>query len=211
MIRLFFLLSLFIYTTGVYAQAPANPPLNQKDAKGKPQGQWVVQYPARMGEDAYAEWGNYEHGIKYGTWYKFDGDAQVTAIEHFRNGVLDGEVKYFERGTLVCVGNYRGLNPRYEFDTIFVNDPVTNEEFKRIIPTDRGQVKQGLWRFYDAQTGRLEREVDYQLDEVLARQDFAIAAVDSSWYQRRIQAMPHNQKKVYKPSHDRQIHYTDFR
>jgi hypothetical protein len=211
MIRFIFLLFLSLYSTGVYAQSAPVTPLNLTDAKGKPHGQWVVQTPARMGEDAFSEWGNYEHGIKYGTWYKFDGDAQVTAIEHFRGGVLDGEVKYFERGTLVCMGHYRGLNPKYQFDTIYITEPVTGQELRRIIPTERGQVKQGMWRFYDARTGRLEREVDYQLDEVRARQYFSIASVDSAWYQRHVQAMPHNQKRTYKPSRDRQVHYTDFR
>jgi hypothetical protein len=212
MVRLFFLLSFFLYITGVHAQSTPTPaPVKQTDTKGKPHGQWLVMNPARMGEDAFSEWGTYDHGTKYGTWYKFDGEAQVTAIEHFKAGVLDGEVKYFERGRLVCIGHYRGLNPRYEYDTIFVTEPVTGEELRRIIPSDRGQVRHGMWSFYDAQTGRLEREVDYSLDEVIDRKDFAIAAVDSAWYQRRIQAMPHNQKRAYKPSRDRQVHYTDFR
>ncbi len=184
---------------------------NQTDERGRQQGQWIVRYPARMGEDAYAEWGTYEHGVKWGAWYRFDGDAQVTAIEHFRNGVLDGEAKYFENGALVCVGHFRGLNPRYQFDTIYVEDPVTNAETRKIIPSDKGTVKHGLWRYYDVRTGRLEREIDYQLDEVLVRQDFAIAAIDSAYYKSREAAMPHNQKHLYRPPRDKRVQYTDLR
>ena len=183
---------------------------NQTDDKGRPHGQWVINQPARMGEDAYAEWGSYEHGIKWGAWYKFDGDAQVTAIERYRDGMLDGEAKYFERGALVCIGHYRGLNPKNKFDTIYVLDPVTDVEIRKIISTDRGSLRHGVWRYYDVQTGRLTREVDYQLDEVIAKQDFSVAAIDSAWYKRREQAMPHNQKRFYKPPRDKQIHYTDF-
>ena len=184
---------------------------NQTDEKGRPHGQWVVNQPSRMGEDAYAEWGTYEHGVKWGAWYKFDGEAQVTAIERYRAGVLDGEAKYFENGALICIGNYRGLNPENDFDTIYVVDPVTEVEIRKIVSTDRGTLRHGVWRFYDPRTGRLERELDYQLDEVVARQEFAIAAVDSTWYKRRVQAMPHNQKSFYKPPRGKQIHYTDFR
>lgn len=194
--------------TQVQAQDTA---FNKTDATGRKHGQWVVNQPARMGEDAYAEWGTYDHGVKWGAWYKFDGDAQVTAIERYRAGVLDGEAKYFDRGALVCIGHFRGLNPANDFDTIFVLDPVTYVETQRIIPTDRGTVKHGLWRYYDPSTGRLTREVDYQLDEIVAQQNFAIAATDSAWYKRRELALPHNQKTFYKPPRDKQIRYTDFR
>jgi hypothetical protein len=81
----------------------------------------------------------------------------------------------------------------------------------RVISTDRGSVKHGLWQYYDERTGRLTREIDYQVDEVVARQDFAIAAVDSAWYKRREAAMPHNQKHYYKPPRDKQVNYTNFR
>lgn len=193
-----------------FSAAAQDTTFNKTDAAGRRHGQWVIHQPARMGEDAYAEWGSYDHGVKWGAWYTFDGDAQVTAIEHYRAGALDGEAKYFEHGTLVCTGTFRGLNPKYEYDTIYVVDPVTDAEIRRVIPTDRGTVKHGIWRYYDAGTGRLTREVDYQLDEVIARQDLAIAAIDSAWYKRREQAMPHNQKNYYKPPRDKQIHYTDF-
>jgi len=181
---------------------------NQTDAKGKANGQWIIKHPARMGEPAYSEWGTFVHGLKWGAWFQFDWDAQVTCIEHFRNGVLDGEAKYFENGVLVCVGNYRGLNPRYEYDTIVVVDPVTDAELTRIFPTDRGTFKQGLWRYYDPVTGRLQRELDYQLDEVVYRQDFSITPIDSVYYKKREAAMPHNQKHYYKPPRDKQ--YTNL-
>lgn len=183
---------------------------NLKDEKGQPHGQWVIQTPARMGEDAYAEWGSFDHGRKWGLWYRFDGEERVTAIERFRNGVLDGEVQYFENGALFCVGHYRGLNPFYAFDTIYVVDPVTFQEIRRILPTDRGSLKHGLWRYYDTRSGRLIREVDYQLGDVVASKEFSVSPVDSAWYKAREKAMPHNQKNIYKPPRNKQQHYTDF-
>jgi hypothetical protein len=208
MIRIVFFACMVLATIKAGAQEAA--PINQTDSKGKPQGQWLIRQPARMGEDAFAEWGSFDHGQRTGTWYKFDGEGEVSAIQHYRYGMLDGEAKYFENGRLVCVGHYRGLNPGYAFDTIYVVDPVTDVEHKRVVSTDRGSVKHGLWQYYDESTGRLIREIDYQIDEIIARQDFAIAATDSAWYKRREAALPHNQKHYYKPPRDKQVHYTDF-
>lgn len=192
------------------AGAQTSEEFNKTDAKGKAQGQWIVRQPARMGEEAYSEWGTFDHGIRTGVWYRFDGEGEVTAIQRYKLGMLDGEAKYFERGRLVCVGHYRGLNPGRAYDTIYVVDPVTDQEYKRVVSTDLGSVKHGTWQYYDEATGRLVRELEYQVDEVVARQDFAIAAIDSAYYKRREAAMPHNQKHLYKPPRDKQFRYTDF-
>lgn len=205
--RIFALVIFFLFALKVQAQETK---YNQKDEKGRPHGQWIVSTPARMGEDAYVEWGTYEHGQKWGVWYRFDNSERVVAIERFKNGVLDGEAQYFENGALECTGHYRGLSSRYAFDTIYVVDPVTDVETRRILPTERGTVKHGLWRYYDPRSGRLIREMDFQLGEVIASQEFSIAPVDSAWYKAREQSLPHNQKHIYKPPKSKQQHYTDF-
>src|SRR5690606_30255554 len=115
---------------------------------------------------------------KIGPWYRFDGDARVTAIENFRRGVRDGEAKYFENGALVTSGSFRGLNPDQKFDTIWVPDPIKDIEIKRVIPTERGSVRHGTWRYYDPRSGRLVREVEYVLDEVVDKKEFGIAPAD---------------------------------
>lgn len=210
MMRTIIVVCALLFSLNAGAQA-ATEPLNQTDSKGKPQGQWLVRQPARMGEDPYSEWGTYDHGVKTGAWYRFDSEGEVAAIERYRLGMKDGEAKYFERGRLVCVGHYRGLNPGRAYDTIYVLDPVTDIEHKRVVSTDLGSVRHGLWQYYDEFTGRLTREVEYQIDEVVDKKDFAIAAIDSAWYKRREAAMPHNQKHHYKPPRDKQVRYTDFR
>lgn len=183
---------------------------NQTDAKGKRQGPWFIEQPARRGEEAFSEWGNYDHGLRTGTWYRFDGDGDIKSIEHYRLGALDGEAKYFENGHLACVGQYRGLNPFRDYDTIYVLDPVKDIEYKRVIPTERGTVKHGYWRYYDENTGRLTREIFYIIDEAVLRRDFAVAPVDSAYYRRREANLPHNQKHFYEPPKDKQFNYTDF-
>jgi antitoxin component YwqK of YwqJK toxin-antitoxin module len=205
--RIFALVVFFLFAQSVQAQETK---YNQKDEKGRPHGQWIVNQPSRMGEDAYVEWGTYDHGEKWGLWYRFDDNEHVTAIERFKAGVLDGEAQYFENGQLVCVGHYRGLNPRQKYDTIYVVDPVTDVETRRILPTVSGTLKHGLWRYYDPQSGRLIREIDYQLGDAIASQDFSVAPVDSAWYKAREKSLPHNQKHIYKPPKSKQTHYTDF-
>lgn len=175
--------------TGNSAATPA--PLNQKDAKGKAHGTWYMQQPARMGEPASIEFGNYFHGRKTGVWYKMDGEGQLVAVERYRDDVLDGEVKYFEGGYLTCIGHYRGLNPRQKYDTIIVADPITGLEKLVSISTDRGALRHGLWRYYDPQTGRLIKEEEYQVDDLIHEKSFGLTREDSTYYEKRVRTLPH--------------------
>jgi len=181
--------------------------LNQTDKRGNRQGMWYLQQPERMGEDAYREFGNFSGGRKTGLWYHMNSAGEITSIEQFRNNVLDGEVKYFENGKLVCIGHYRGLNPDQAFDTIFVENPVTGTEKLVAVSTERGTLRHGLWRYYDPKTGRLIREEDYQVDELLFRQEFALSNTDSAYYAERDKRLPHNTKRIYQPPAGKRYHY----
>jgi antitoxin component YwqK of YwqJK toxin-antitoxin module len=181
--------------------------INKKDTKGKKTGMWLVSMPARMGEAGYSEFGTYDEGNKAGLWYKLDGEGRLTSIETYRNNVLDGEVKYYENGRVTCIGYYRGLNPRYSHDTIDVIDPVSHKETRRIIPTERSTLKHGTWRFYDADNGRLVREEDYQIDELVYHKDYPMSKADSLIYLKRESKMPHNKKKQYAPPPAKQVTY----
>ncbi len=141
--------------------------INKTDTKGNKNGMWLLTQPARMGEPSQTEFGTYEHGNKAGLWYKLDGEGELLAVETYKNNVLDGEAKYYENGRLNCIGYYRGLNPKYEYDTVFVTDPVTHNEITRFVPTEKGTMRHGTWRFYDTDNGRLIREEDYQVDQLV--------------------------------------------
>lgn len=201
-------LLLACFPVGAFAQQEARAAaLNQTDKRGHKQGMWYVQQPERMGEDAYIEFGNYNANRKTGLWYHINNVNEITAIEQYRNNVLDGEVKYFENGRLITTGHYRGLNPDQAFDTIFVEHPVTGAEKLTIIPTDRGTLRHGLWRYYDPATGRLVREEEYQVDELLSRQVFTIANTDSAYYEQRNKRLPHNTGAKYQPPKSKRVHY----
>ena len=205
--------TLLICTFMVHGQvtkhAPATPTgeVNKKDHRGKPDGMWLLSAPARMGEPGFTEFGQYDHGNKVGIWYKMDGQGQLTTSETFKNNVLDGEAKYYENGRLTCIGYYRGLNPQYAFDTFYVTDPETHREIRRIIPTERSSMKHGTWRFYDADNGRLMREEDYQIDELVYHKDYSYTTEDSLKYAKRATLLPHNKKKSYTPPAPKQVSY----
>jgi antitoxin component YwqK of YwqJK toxin-antitoxin module len=173
--------------------------ININDSKGKPDGVWYTYTPAQMGEPAMAVLGSYDHGDKTGTWYTSDGQGNMLSIEQYKYNVKDGEMKYFENGQLSCVGHYRGLNPSYKVDTVLITHPITGEEKYFYVPTERGSVRHGMWRFYDPLSGRLIREEEYQIDDLIYSKDFSISAADSIYYQKRNAQLPHAKKTTAGP------------
>lgn len=169
--------------------------VNQLDKKGLQNGIWVNSEPGKMGEIGFTEFGKYDHGNKTGAWYKLDDAGEMTAMETFRNNVLDGEVKYFYRNRITSTGYYKGLNPEHEFDTIVIEDPVTGSQNLKPVHNENYTVRHGKWRFYDYETGRLIREEEYQVDSLIYSKEFPMSAADSAYYKLRESKMPHNKKK----------------
>lgn len=188
--------------------AQQSQPYNQTDARGKRQGLWVLSHGERMGEPGYTEVGTYDNGIKTGAWYKLAGEDGLQAMETFKNDVRDGEAKYFENGRMVAVGQYRGLNPKRERDTFLVEDPITGAQSLRSVATERGSVRHGTWKFYDPATGRLVREEEWQVDELVFHKEFPMTKDDSLYFKKREAVMPHNTKKnYYKPPANKRTSY----
>ncbi len=147
-------------------------PINLFDQEGRRTGLWLIAHEEKMSEEAYFEFGSYDAGHKTGLWYKVDQVESLLAIENYRNDVLHGEAKYFDHGLLICIGHYRGLNSANANDTIMVKDPVSDTFVQRIIPTDRGSLKHGVWKYYDEETGKLVKEEEYQVDELIYHKEF---------------------------------------
>lgn len=183
------LVVLLVSKLGAIAQEKTE--INMRDPLGKQHGLWSSFSPAQHSEPATSTFGYYSHGEKYGTWYTSDQTGNLKSIENFKQNVRDGEVKYFENGQLTCIGHYRGLNPKVELDTVHITDPITGLESWVNVPTERGSVRHGRWRFYDELSGRLLKEEQYQVDELIYKQDFSISAADSLHYQKRNAMLPH--------------------
>ncbi len=177
--------------------------LNKKDSKGKKQGMWLNKQEAAMGEPAYMEFGSYQDDRKTGMWYKIDFMGRIQSLENYSKGVLNGQSQYYNKGQLVCIGHYRGLNPDNKFDTFYVTIPETHLDSLVILPSERGTLKHGLWRYYDPSSGQLTLEEEYQVDELIRSKKYYISETkDSVYINKRKADLPHNKTpKGLKPSH----------
>jgi len=171
--------------------------LNKTDAQNRKQGLWFYKREARLGEPLYYEYGNYQNDRKTGLWTKLDAEQSLMATENYTRGVLNGTAQYYERGRLVCIGHYRGLNQDYKYDSVAVTDPITLIDSIVVVPTDIGYTKHGLWRYYDAATGQMTREEEYQVDNLIREKEFHhYSKSDSAAVQQRQEQFPHNKKKA---------------
>jgi len=207
------LFSLQLLTVSLDAQT--RPPerdekVNLYDEQGKKHGTWVTSTGPQKGEPAFSEFGRFEHGKKLGPWYKITREGELIAIEHFKNDLLDGEVKYYDRGKLYCSGHYHGLNPVQEFDTIVVIHPETYLESYRVVASDKGTVKHGTWKYFDPATGHTLREEEYQVDELVFRKDFGPAPADSAFIKKREMSLPHKKGKKAAAPPGKAVSYTKY-
>lgn len=207
----------FTLTVSAFAQNTASqskkpketPPLNQYDKKDNKHGMWFNTVAAKMGNPGYSEFGTYYHGEKTGPWYKMNTQNDLIAIENFRHDHYDGEVRYFYKGQLTVVGNYKSLDPDKEVDTIIVEDPVSGRQELVPVSTDRGSVRHGTWRYYDEETGALIKVQEYQVDDIIYEEEFEYSAKDSLYYQLRAKKLPHAvNKPYYQPPAEKQFNYT---
>lgn len=146
--------------------------LNKQDGQGRRQGTWFIRSEALRGEPAYVTFGDYLDNKKQGAWYRLNAEGQLESVLNYQAGLLHGTSKFYEDGRLVTVGNFRSLDTSKKFDSVWVTDPITLLEIQVIVPTESGTVRHGMWRYYDAHSGQLIREEQYQIDELIARNDF---------------------------------------
>lgn len=173
--------------------------LNKTDALDRKQGLWFFKHDARMGEPLYYEYGNYQDDKKTGIWTKLDAEQSLMATENYYHGVLNGTSQYYERGRLVCIGNYRGLNQTQKFESIPVTDPITGIDSIVVVPTEMGYTKHGTWRYYDEETGQMTKEEEYQVDNLIFKKEYHhVSKSDSLIIKKRIENFPHNKKKISK-------------
>ena len=204
--------SLFLLCIGSLAHAQqekipsTDVPLNQYDEQGKRTGPWWVTTPARMGEPSKSEFGHFDHDLKTGKWYTINEEGDISAIESYKSDVLDGEVKYYYKGILTCSGNYRGFKSQQEVDSIVVIHPDTHEEMLRAIYAEKGTMRHGMWNFYDENSGKLLKEEEYQMDNLIYSKNY-VSKEDSLKSQKKAEGLPHKTGKEYKPPRNKRDSY----
>ncbi len=200
-----FTLCCFIINTNIVIAQNNNTPnssdgLNKVDKDQKKTGTWYEKVEPLRGEPGHHYFGNYLNGKKEGLWYKMDFNGNIISIEMFKNDVRNGISQYFENGKLICTGNWRGLNPIHKYDTVLVIHPTTDEHYYVAVPSEKGSVEHGLWRYYDPKTGQLNKEIEFQVGYVISSNSFEVYTKPDSIEIKRIEKiLPHNNKNHYKP------------
>jgi antitoxin component YwqK of YwqJK toxin-antitoxin module len=143
--------------------------LNRVDPQGRKQGPWVVKVPELRGERGYEEEGHFWDDKKEGRWVRYSLIGDKMAVENYRWGQKDGQCEYYNNAEdLVRMESWRAIDPKNPYDTIPVTDPKNPYKIIRfeVIKVESPSVKHGTWRYYDPNTGRVEKSEQWVLDRL---------------------------------------------
>jgi hypothetical protein len=168
---LFSLIILQIHPEKGFAQwkdftiSPKGDTINCTDKQDRRQGRWVNHFDELRGEPGYEEEGMYKNGRKEGTWRLYSLQGDLIGVEFYKWGNKDGVCQYFGiNGTLLREESWRALNPDKAYDTLTVEDIDHLDKYKTVIVKNEGvAIKDGVWKFYDPQTGMVSRTETYTL------------------------------------------------
>lgn len=153
---------------GAMAQGKAT---NQRDAQHRKQGYWVETVGEIRGEPGYTQEGVYKNDRKEGVWKKTSPIGTLLSEETYKHNVLDGLCKYyFPNGKLSEEGSWLATEIPGEKDTIMVIDPVTNVETPTVIIRLGNAVRNGVWKVFDEETGKMVKEYYKRGDQVTAEE-----------------------------------------
>lgn len=159
--------------------------LNRLDMQDLKQGPWVVKVPDLRGERGYEEEGYFVNNKKEGRWVRYSLQGDKLAVENYRWGQKDGRCEYYNNAEdLVRVESWRAIDPKNPYDTIPVTDPKNPYKILRfeIIKVENPSVKHGTWRYYDPNTGRVDKTEQWVLDRLKKDDDeeeIDVATVDN--------------------------------
>lgn len=143
--------------------------LNRVDLQGRKQGPWVVQVPEVRGERGFDEEGYFVNDKKEGRWLRYSQQGDKLAVENYRWGQKDGRCEYYNNvEDLVRIESWRAIDPKNPYDTIPVTDPNNPHKIIRfeVVKVESPSVKHGFWKYYDPNTGRVEKSEQWILDRL---------------------------------------------
>jgi len=156
--------------------------LNRLDDKNMKQGKWKLHINALRLEPACDEEGMFVNNRKEGVWRKYDMYGLLIAKENYKWGNKNGLQQYLYQGQLEHEESWRASNPENQFDTIEVQDVYDQFKVERkIIKVDGYSLEHGIWKYYDPETGRIIKTVNYVLGKEFVPQNTALTTttVDS--------------------------------
>jgi len=170
--------------------------INKLDSRNLQQGKWLLEHPAHYEEPGNIEVGNFEYGIRNGSWKTYSMQGLLESEENYKKGLKDGESRYYVEGSLYCIGHYLALNAKQVYDTVMVEDAVTNALRPVKIKTDVGSIRHGMWTFYEPRTTQIKRLVEYQADDMVSDSSYTrLSKTDSLYILAKMKSFPHLTKK----------------
>lgn len=142
--------------------------LNRVDMKDRKQGPWTHKYETVRGEPGYEEEGWYKNNRKEGEWRLFSLSGDLVGVENYKWGFKDGVCLYYTtHGELKLEQGWKALNPDKEYDTIDVEDLDKLDSYRKVIVKNEGaSLKHGVWKYYEAESGRIVRTESYELGKL---------------------------------------------
>ncbi|MGZ3896589.1 MAG: hypothetical protein ACXVBT_09830 [Flavisolibacter sp.] len=142
--------------------------LNRVDGRGLKQGPWVIHLDDLRGERGYEEEGWFRDGKKEGVWRRFSLEGDLIALENYRFGFKDGKNTYFTyQGEPMREENWRAIDPQNPYDTVKLFDlkDPTKVIGVKIVKVEPNSYKNGTWKYYDPQSGTVEKTEDWVMDK----------------------------------------------
>lgn len=150
--------------------------LNRVDAKGLKQGPWSIHVDELRGNPGYEEEGYFVNDQREGRWVRYSLQGDKIAIENYRWGQKDGKCQYFNTAEdLVREESWLATDPKNPYDTVPVMDLQDPTKILRyvVVKIEEPSVKHGTWRYFDPQTGRIEKTEQYVLNRIKTKDDDA--------------------------------------
>lgn len=153
-----------------YKISPKGDTINAISKSGEKTGKWVFTVPELRGNPGYDEEGLYLKGQKEGIWRKYTEQGDLYAVENYLHGGKDGIQQYFSPldGSIVLQESWRGYNPDAPYDTIPIYGTGNAEivDYK-IVKAEQYSVKQGTWKYYEQNTGRLLKTEEWDRNNIV--------------------------------------------
>jgi hypothetical protein len=143
--------------------------LNAVDKKGQKQGKWVIRTEELRGEPGFEEEGLFKDGKREGKWRRYSLNGDLLGIENYWLGGKHGLQQYFSfLGDLIREESWRGYNPDAPYDTVPVYGTSSNEIVSyKIIKAEPYSVKHGEWRYFEPGSGRLIKQEEYVVNNLV--------------------------------------------
>ncbi|NLR58464.1 hypothetical protein HGH93_10160 [Chitinophaga polysaccharea] len=183
---------LYLLLQLTFAVGTAQVKSNQRDAQHRKQGYWVEVVGEVRGEPGYTWEGVYKNDRKEGVWKKTSAIGNLLAEETYKNNVLDGYCKYYySNGKPSEEGAYIATEIDGQRDTIMIIDPVTNAETPTEIVRKGNSVRNGVWKLYDEETGKMVKEYYKRGDTVTAEELGDSTTVETAPVKKAALQLPH--------------------